>query len=169
MDMNDYTHRKDLKHLWSLIQDIRFGMLAHRHADGGLHAHPLTTQNKSLDDGMLYFFVNKSTEVGRRLQLDGDVCVAYSDPQKDHYVSVTGHATLNEDRAKKESLFNAMTKAWFPGGVDDPNLELVQVRITHAEYWDVKESKITQLVKMGRAAITGHQPQMGEHKEVHFS
>jgi len=169
MDMNETTHRQDMKHLWTLIKDIRFGMLTHRHAEGGLHAHPLTTLNKNLDEGMLYFFVSKATEVGRRLQLDADVCVAYADPHKDHYVSVSGHATLHEDRAKKESLFNAMTKAWFPGGVDDPNLELVQVRITHAEYWDVKESKITQLVKIGRAAITGNQPQMGEHREVHFS
>lgn len=167
MDTND--KHQDLKRLWSLIKDMRFGMLVHRHADGSLHSHPLTTQNKSLDEGVLYFFVSRTTEVGRRLQLDGDVNVSYADTHKDHYVSITGQATISEDMAKKEKLFNAMTKAWFPGGARDPNLELVEVRILHAEYWDIKESKVTQLAKMATAAVTGHPPEMGEHREVHFS
>lgn len=153
--------------LWELIKHTRFGMLTHRHGEGGLHAHPLTTQNKSLEpDMMLYFFVSKKTELGQRLQADGDVNVSYSDPNKDTYVSITGRATISEDRRQKQHLFNAMAKAWFPGGVDDPDLELVQVQILHAEYWDVKESKTTQLFKMAKAAVTGERPVMGEHREL---
>ena len=54
--------------LWELIKDTRFGMLSHRHPDGKLHAHPLTTMNKELGaDGVLYFFVSRSTELGTRL------------------------------------------------------------------------------------------------------
>lgn len=162
------SHRQDLKHLWSLIKDMRFGMLVHRHPDGSLHSHPLTTQNRSLDDGMLYFFVSKTTAVGRRLRLDADVNVSYADTHEDHYVSITGHASISEDMAMKEKLFNAMSKAWFPGGVSDPNLELVQVKILHAEFWDIKESKVTQLAKLATAAVTGKPPVMGEHREVHF-
>ena len=46
------------KSLWELIKDIKFGMLTHKHPNGMLHAHPLTTQNKSLDAGEpLYFLV----------------------------------------------------------------------------------------------------------------
>jgi general stress protein 26 len=93
--------------------------------------------------------------------------VSYSDPQKDHYVSISGRASVNEDMRQKESLFNALTKAWFPGGVKDPDLELVQVKIEHAEFWDIKESKTTQLYKMARAAVTGEVPHMGEHRELH--
>jgi len=40
------------------------------------------------------------------------------------------------------------------------------VHISHAEYWDVKESKPTQLFKMAAAAVTGERPKLGEHKEV---
>jgi general stress protein 26 len=155
------------KRLWEIIKHIRFGMLTHRHADGALHSHPLTTQNKSLEqDMMLYFFVSRKTELGQRLQADGNVNVAYADTAKDTYVSITGQATVSEDMRLKEKLFNAMVKAWFPGGVTDPDLELVQVRIQHAEYWDVKESKTTQLFKMATAAVTGNPPDMGEHREL---
>ena len=162
------SERLDSKHLWRLIKDMRLGMLTHRHPDGSLRSHPLTTQNRSLDEGCLYFFITKSSGLGQWLQVDGDVNVAYADPHKDHYVSISGHASLGHDRARQEHLFNAMTRAWFPKGLDDPELEFLEVRIGHAEFWDVKESKVTQLVKLASAAISGQRPAMGEHKEVHF-
>jgi general stress protein 26 len=163
------TPEDQTKKLWELIKDIRFGMLTHRHPDGSLHSHPLTTQGKSLDDWVLHFFVSRATELGQRLQGDGNVNVSYSDPHKDTYVSISGQATTSNDMATKKRLFNALAKAWFPGGVEDPDLELVEVHVQHAEYWNVKENKTTQLFKMAKAAVTGERAQMGEHKEVHHS
>ena len=155
--------------LWNLIKDIKFGMLTHSHADGRLHSHPLTTQNKSMDEGaMLYFFVPKSGEIAQRLQSEGNVNVAYADPDADSYVSVSGSASLLDDQAKKDELFSSMAKAWFPEGAGDPNLGLLQVRIHHAEYWDVKESKMVQLAKMATAAVTGKRPKLGEHRELNM-
>ena len=50
--------------LWKLIKDIKFGMLTHRHANGMLHAHPLTTQNRSIDEqSLLYFFIPRNGEL----------------------------------------------------------------------------------------------------------
>jgi len=107
--------------LWEMIKDTRFGMLTHRHPEGGLHAHPLTTQNKGLGDkATLYFFVSKATELGQRLRTDGNVNVSYADPNKDTWVSITGHATVSEDRDAIERLFNPMAKAWFPGARPTP-------------------------------------------------
>jgi general stress protein 26 len=165
------SHDKSFQHsLWKLIKDIRFAMMTHRHPDGMLHAHPLTTQNRSLDPGdPLYFFVSKKSELGRRLQADSNVCVTYADHDKDIYVCISGQATINEDLAAKKRLFNALAKAWFPGGAEDPDLELVELAIEHAEYWNVKESKTTQLLKMATAAVSGHPPEMGEHRELHVS
>lgn len=156
--------------LWDLIKDTRFAMLSHRHADGTLHSHPLTTQNKALDEGgSLYFFVSRKTEVGQRLQQDGNVNLAYANPGKDTWVSVTGHAVIREDLEKKKELFNVIAKAWFPGGPEDPDLELVEVVIDEAEYWNVKENKLLQLFKMAKAAATGTKPRkMGEHAEINF-
>ena len=160
--------RNDHELLWNMIKDIRFGMLTHRHPDGSLHAHPLTTQDKSLgEDGLLHFFVSRQTELGQRLRQDGNVNIAYVDPAKDVYVSLAAHATVKEDEALRKRLFNALDKAWFPGGVDDPNLELVEVQIRHAEYWNAKESKLTQLLKIATAAATHQQAHVGEHRELH--
>jgi general stress protein 26 len=155
------------KKLWDLIKHMRYGMLTHKHPSGLLHAHPLTTQNRSLEADMaLYFFVSKKTELGQRIRADGNVNVCYADPQKDTYVSISGQASISEDLRMKEHLFNALAKAWFPGGASDPDLELLQVKIAYAEYWDITESKTAQLFKLATAAVTGHPPQMGEHRQL---
>ncbi len=153
--------------LWEMIKDIRFAMLTHRHGDGALHSHPLTTLNKGLGEPpVLYFFVSRRTELGQRLRMDGDVNVSYADPHNDHYVSISGQATLSDDADARKRLFNPMAKAWFPGGPDDPELELVEVHITHAEFWDIRESKPTQLFKLAAAAVSGERATIGEHCEV---
>ena len=162
--------KTDQEQLWDMIKDIRFGMLTHRHPDGTLHSHPLTTQNKKIDEaGTLYFFVARDSEVGQRLQQDGNVNISYADHDKDRYVSVAGQASVSDDAAIKQRLFNALTKAWFPGGWQDPNLELIAVKIEHAEYWNTKESKVTQLLKIAAAAASGTKAQMGEKKELHLN
>ena len=157
--------------LWALIKDIKFGMLTHRHSDGHLHSTPLTTQNKADDEGnALYFFISRKSEIAACIAKDGTVNVAYAHPGDDRYVSVSGDASIVEDQAKKDYLFTSFAKAWFPGGATDPNMALLQINIGHAEYWDVKESKMMQLAKMAKAAITGEPPEkMGDHKEMNLS
>jgi len=166
--MNE-TQRPSHEVLWDLMKETRFCMLAHRHADGSLHAHPLTMQNRELDaSGRIWFFVSRQTEVGQRLQTDGNVNLAFANPDQDTWVSISGTARVLEDPAKKRELFGPMAKAWFDGP-EDPQLELVEVQIDEAEYWNVKENKLLQLLKMGKAAVTGSRPQMGEHREVQFN
>ena len=161
---------EDREKLWDLIKDIKFGMLTHRHSSGIMHSCPLTTQNKELDeDSILYFFISHKSEMATALLTDANVNVSYAHPGDDSYVSVSGKAAIAEDQAKKEELWSSFAKVWFPAGVNDPDLALLEVRIHHAEYWDVKESKMVQLVKMATAAVTGKQPHLGEHKELNFS
>ena len=165
------SEKSDHETLWKLIKDIKFGMFTHRHANGTLHSHPLTTQNSSLDEAAtLYFFVSRKSEMAGQIVQDDQVNVAYTSPEDDSYVSVSGSALIVEDMSKKEMLWSPMAQAWFPGGTTDPDLALMQVRIGHAEYWDVKESKMVQMAKMVTAALTGTPPKnMGEHKEIKMS
>jgi general stress protein 26 len=154
--------------LWDLIKKTRFGMLTHRDADGQLHSQPLTTQNRELAaNSALYFFISRSSHLARRVAADGLVNIAYANTDDDCYVSVSGAARISDDRAMITQLWSPAAKAWFPGGQDDPDLALLAVQPDHAEYWNVKESKIAQVLKMAKAAITGKPPvTLGEHREV---
>ena len=65
------SNKTDQETLWELIKDVKFGMLTHRHRNGELHAHPLTTQNKDIDEGShLYFFISEKSGVAERLRED---------------------------------------------------------------------------------------------------
>jgi general stress protein 26 len=95
------------------------------------------------------------------------VAVIYSDPSSDTYVSVSGSGAVVDDAAKKRELWNKVAEAWFPGGPTDLDLALVQVKILHAHYWDVKDSKLVQLYAMAKAVVSGKPPtDLGEHAEV---
>ncbi len=116
----------DTSKLWDMIKDIRFGMLTVRGADGRLYARPMTTQNGEADrGGVIWFFMSRSGQPVADLTAAPDVNVAYADPDSDKYVSVSGAARIVEDPVKKQELWSAAAKAWFPGGVDDPDLALV--------------------------------------------
>ena len=54
-----------------------------------------------------------------------------------------------------------------PRRPEDPNLELIAVKIEHAEYWNIQESKVTQLLKLATAAVTHSQAHVGDHRELH--
>lgn len=162
------THTSEERsRLWDMIKDIKFAMFTTRHGNGHLHSRPMTTQNSKLDeDASLWFFMARNDDPVADLSADPIVNLAYADPGDDCYVSVSGTAAVVDDLGKKEQLWSKMTEAWFPKGPKDPNVALVQVKIIHANYWDVKDSKIVQLFKMAKAATTGTPPQMGEHGEV---
>lgn len=166
--LHDATESRE--HLWRLIKDTRFAMFTTRHANGHLHSRPMTTQNSSVDeDDSLWFFMSRRGDPVAALTAEPVVNVAYANPDDDCYVSVCGVAAVIDNHAKKQQLWTKMAQAWFPGGVDDPDLALVQVRIHEAHYWNVKSSKVMQLVHMAKAVVTGEQPKgLGEHGEIHM-
>ncbi|MEO8543224.1 MAG: pyridoxamine 5'-phosphate oxidase family protein [Burkholderiaceae bacterium] len=156
------------KKLWELIKEIRFGMFTTRHTNGHLHSRPMTTQNRGLDeDASLWFFMSRANGPVDDVRNDPSVNVVYADPSDDSYVSVSGNAVVVDDMARKQQLWSKMNDAWFPRGPTDPDVALVEVKIIHANYWDVDDNKIVQLFKMATASVSGNPPQdMGEHATV---
>jgi general stress protein 26 len=159
------TDTADWSRLWDMIKDIKYGMFTARHGDGHLHSRPMTTLNDQRD-GVLWFFMSKSSEPVLDISQHAGVNVSYADPGHDNYVSIAGSARIVEDPAKKKALWSPLAQAWFPGGVSDPDLALVAVTIEHAEFWDVDTNKAVKLYEIAKAAVTGTRPQLGEHREM---
>jgi len=72
----------------------------------------------------------------------------------------------DDDKTQRQALWTKFAQAWFPGGVDDPDLALVRVTVSHTHYWNVSENKLTQLLVMAKAVFTGEKPDLGESGEV---
>ncbi len=141
-------------------------MLTTHDPDGSLTSRPMTTVQKQFD-GTLWFFTSRSSPPAQAVEKNAEVGLQYVDPGQDKYVSLSGEARIERDRVRMQGLWSPMVKAWYPEGLDDPDLVMLRIDVYKAEYWDVKESKPVQLYKMARAAITGNPPlDLGEHRTV---
>jgi general stress protein 26 len=159
---------ESIKKLGEIIHDIKFAMLTTSHADGTLHSRPMTTQQREFD-GDLWFFSGLNSEKIQELQIHPGVNISYADPDSQRYVSVSGIAEASRDRSRMEELWNPLLKAWFPKGLDDPDICLLRVNVTHAEYWDSPSSKMVQLAGFIKAVVTGKRLEnAGEHEELHM-
>lgn len=156
---------ESIQKLGELIKGIRFAMFTTVDFDGNLYSRPMATQEIEFD-GDLWFFSGKSTAKIRSIEKDQHVNVSFADPGSNTYVSVSGKAETIHDRSKMEELWNPMYKAWFPEGLEDPDLVLIKVRVESAEYWDSPSKMIVRLVGFAKALAGGGRIPMGDHHKV---
>ena len=155
---------ESIEKLKGLIEDIDFGMLT-TYSGGKLRSRPMSTQEVQAD-GDLWFFTSYKTHKVDEIEADNRVNVAYSKPDDNVYVSVSGTAAVVKDRAKIEELWNPVLKAWFPEGLDDPTLCLLKVSVEEAEYWDSPNSKLVQIAGFVKALVTGQAAKGGENEKI---
>ena len=158
------NREESINKIKELTEGIDFCMLTT--LDGGiLRSRPMSTQEFEFD-GDLWFFTSDNTHKIDEIQKDNRVNVAYSKPEDNKYLSVSGKAEVVKDRAKIEELWSPVLKAWFPEGLDDPHLCLLKIPVEQAEYWDAPNSTIVQLFGMVKAIATGTEADYGENKKI---
>lgn len=161
------TPQSNGEKLWSVIKDLRFAMLTTSDDDGTLNSRPMASSQDSFD-GTLRFLTRASSHKVREIQQDHDVNVSYSDPGSQTFVSIAGRARLTRDRAKAEELWSPVAKVWFPDGLDDPDLAVIEVTVGRAEYWDGADTGFGQAVALIKASLTGDGSSLGENEKLSF-
>jgi general stress protein 26 len=140
--------------LKEMVTDIDIAMVTSVTVEGGLRSRPLVTREFE-EDGVLWFFVADDSSLAEDLREEHAVNVSYAEPKSHRYVSVTGNANLVHDPDKARRLWASSLKPYFPRGLDDPHLTLLNVRIETAEYWDAPSSKMIQLLHGRKHADPG--------------
>lgn len=160
------TGRADaVKKLGELIKEIEFAMLTTVEEDGSLRSRPMATQQVEFD-GDLWFFTRADAPKVEEIEREHQVNASYSRPDAQRYVSLSGTARLVRDRAKIEELWNPAYKAWFPEGLDDPQLALLKVTVEKGEYWESSASAIVHLIGFAKAVVTGQEYHPGENEKI---
>ena len=121
-----------------MIRDIEFAMLTTVEADGSPRSCPIATHRdkKREFDGILWFFTRGDAPKIDEVKQDPHVNLSYASPDHSRYVSVSGTVMLVRDKKKAEEIRDPKSVAWFPNGLDDPELALLRVAVDKAEYWD---------------------------------
>jgi general stress protein 26 len=159
------TRQNAIEKLGELIADIDFTMFTTVDDDGTLRSRPMSTQQVEFD-GDLWFFTSVSSHKVDEIERERQVNLAYADPKNQRYVSVSGTARLVRDQAKKEELWSPAYKAYFPGGRDDPDVALIKVEVSKAEYWDSPSSTVATIVGFAKAIVTGQSYEGGENEKL---
>ncbi|GIJ77832.1 General stress protein 26 [Micromonospora phaseoli] len=130
--------------------------------DGRLAARPMVLQRVEFD-GELWFFAHAASATVRQLRVNPEVEVGFHDPDGQFWVSVSGTARDDCDRARAQRLWHPGLAAWFPEGVETPGLTLVAVHATAARSWDARSGRQVGLLgHPGRATGDGGPPAPGE-------
>src|SRR5512140_468717 len=148
---------ESIQKLWSMMKDIKVAMLTTAMKDGTLRSRPMMSQNVEFD-GDLWFFTGKSTPKVDEIEGRNKVNVSYANPSDNVFISFSGPAEFVEERGIMESMWNPAFEAWFPKGLDDPDLALLKVHIEQAEYWDMPQGKMVGMFGFFKALATGDKP-----------
>ena len=162
------TVANSIQNLRTKIENIRFGMMTTLNADKSLSSRPMTQQ--AIDDaGVIWFFTSDDSQLAQDITRHPKINVSFANPSSNTYVTTSGEASLLKNREKIAQLWNPMVAAWFPLGVNDPQLSLIKFTIHAAEYWDSDSNKMMHLFAMAKAAITGEPPkERAEHEKIQF-
>ncbi len=160
------TSQENLKKIKELVEEVKIAMLCTTN-ENKFRSRPMSTAQFD-DNGNIWFFTNEYSGKADEIDENHQVCLAYSSPSKNTYVSITGTATVVTDWAKIKELYNPAIKAWFPEGLDDPRLALLKIKPEEAEYWDSSSSKMVMLFGMAKAIVKGEKFDAGDHGRVNL-
>lgn len=165
--MSDKTHSEATKKMWSMMKDIGFAMMTTEDGDN-LRARPMVAAQKEFD-GSLWFYTRASSHKVDEVQGDQRVGITYAEPSKQNYVSLSGKARLVRDKAAITEHWQESMRTWFPKGTDDPDIALLRVEITEAEYWDAPSSTMIHAYGYVKAVVTGEPPHPGGNEKLSFA
>ena len=163
---------KRIEELYDLIENIEIALMTTRRPDGMLVTRPMATQKKEpIAD--LWFVTSIETHKVDELKHDPHVSLGYLNHGSMEWVSVSGIATITQDRDAIKRLYKPDWKAWFDesehgadGGPDDPRLALIYVDALTAHYMKTKYSKPRVIFEVMRGMLTGTNPDVGREEHL---
>jgi general stress protein 26 len=163
---------KKLDELYGLIDGIEIAMFTTRRADGHLVSRPMATQTQA-EGTDLWFVTDIESHKLDELETDPHVNLAYYKDRTREWVSVTGTASISQDRRVIRELYRPDWKAWFgdegggrDGGPDDPRLALILVDVHSASYLKVDKPRPVVLFEVVKGMVTGSPPDVGREQHV---
>ena len=112
------------------------------------HAQPMTAQfDPDREHGPIWFFTAKDTDLVRAMGENHAAVAHFVSKGHDLFASLHGELVLENDRAMVDRLWNRFVAAWFKGGKDDPNLQLIRLDPERGQVW-LNENNLFAAVKL---------------------
>jgi general stress protein 26 len=160
------TQDDKLAKLREIVKAVDICMLTTVDERGELHSRPMSNNRDIEFDGDLWFFTYGSSHKVDEVNRVSKVNASFADVDNQLYASVSGNAEVVRDRAKIEELWKPELRAWFPEGVDTPDIALLKVTVARAEYWDSSQPWVAHAVGLASSLLTGGPARSGENEKL---
>jgi len=159
---------QNVEKLIEMVKDSKVCMLiTNEKNDENLSGRPMSI-SKIDDDGAMWFFTKQSSYKVDEIEESKKVSIAITNESSNNYLMINGVATLVNDKTIMAKLWNPILKAWFPQGLDDPDMTLIKVMPSEVNYWDSSSSTMVVLFNMIKAIVTGKEYDEGEHGKINL-
>jgi general stress protein 26 len=156
--MND----NDVTRVWDLMEKISIAMLTTWTGEK-LRARPMDARVRRKENA-IYCLTDARHCKDEEIAKYPKVLFAFADTGSMKYVSLAGHASISNDRAKIKELWEPTAKAFWDSP-DNPAIRLLTLTPESAEFWD-SPGKMIAFARMAFAAATGAKPDIGENRKV---
>jgi general stress protein 26 len=144
----------ELDKVAEVMRDTHIAVLTYEDDAGRLVSTPMGTQDFD-EPGTVWFITEADSDKVQAITARPRVNVHYASDKG--WVSLSGTAALNRDRAKLEELWDPSASAFMEGGPDDPNTALLEVTGETAQLWE-SPGKVGMLVQMVKGLVTDDTP-----------
>lgn len=158
-------NQPELEKVKDYIANIKVAMITTMDEEGNHRSRPMQTLKMDAD-GCLWFFTDRHSPKLTEVHENPNVNLSYADNDDQTYVSISGTAEQVDDETMKKDLWNPILKAWYPKGMEDPNLAILKVKVNQADYWDGKTSKMVEAFRIAKAIVTGERHGYGEEGKI---
>ncbi|MCA8970376.1 MAG: pyridoxamine 5'-phosphate oxidase family protein [Planctomycetes bacterium] len=164
--MNAKTAKQE--QFFELLRSFTTAMLTTRSLDGELRARPMAIARVA-EDASVWFATDVTSMKVDEIAKAPRVNVSFQ--SRDTFLSLSGFASVHDDRKMIGEYWQSTWNIWFPDGPEDPRLALLRVQGQYGEYWDMSGLKsVAYLWQAGRSLLTGEPPQnVGDHDKVKLS
>ena len=149
----------------ALVGKFGTAMLTTVGEGGRLVSRPMTPLGDRFD-GRFVFATEIDNPAVAELHLQPQANVSMMHEGDNHFLSASGRARVDTDRALIARYWSPALDAFFKGGKDDPRVCLIVVEVDEAAYWDGPGNMLTKLAYFATVAVTGDHGAMSDSGNV---
>lgn len=157
-----------LQQFVTLLREFRTGMLTTQTSFGHLTTRPMTIQPPR-PDKPLWLVAFKGCSSLENLHQSPQVNLSFSRESDKAWISISGRAEINEDRALIEKLWNSEWDIWVGPNTPKSDAVLIEIEPIQIDFWEPEHGKLGRLLELAKAHVSDHTPELAPVKTLHIS
>lgn len=124
----------------------------HIHQGGSITTRPMSVQ-KVDEQGNFWFLSARDSYKNEEINNDSSVQLFFQGSAHSDFLSVYGQASITDEQAKIDELWEPLLKTWFTEGKNDSRITVIKVKPVEGYYWDNEHGNAVAFAKMVTVAI----------------